>query len=106
MTEKKFKSLSEFYPFYLSEHKNFTSRVLHFTGTALVLLTLLAAILFHQWIFFIAIPIIGYGFAWIGHFFFEKNKPATFKYPAYSLASDFLLFFDLLSGKQQFKVKR
>jgi hypothetical protein len=46
---------------------------------------------------------VGYGFAWVGHFFFEKNKPATFKYPLYSLARDFILFFDLLSGKQKFK---
>jgi hypothetical protein len=48
------------------------------------------------------IPFVGYGFAWVGHFFFEKNKPATFKYPAYSLASDFLLFWDLLRGKEKF----
>jgi hypothetical protein len=48
------------------------------------------------------IPFVGYGFAWVGHFFFEKNKPATFKYPMYSLASDFLLFYDLLTGKEKF----
>lgn len=105
MEEVKYKSLKEFYPFYLSEHQNHTSRVLHFIGTGLVILVLIAAILFHNWQFFIAIPVIGYGFAWIGHFFFEKNKPATFKYPAYSLASDFLLFYDLLTGQQPFKVK-
>lgn len=105
MTEKRYATLKEFYPFYLSEHRNFTSRVLHFIGTGLVLLTLIGAILFHDWRFFLAIPIIGYGFAWIGHFFFEKNKPATFQYPGYSLASDFILFFDLLTGKQPFKVK-
>ncbi len=105
MTEKKFNSLKEFYPFYLSEHQNLTSRILHFIGTGLVLLTLIAAILFHDWRFFVAIPVIGYGFAWVGHFFFEKNKPATFQYPGYSLASDFILFFDLLLGNQSFKVK-
>jgi hypothetical protein len=70
-----------------------------------VLLTLIAAFLFHDWRFFVAIPVIGYGFAWVGHFFFEKNKPATFQYPGYSLASDFILFFDLLLGNQSFKVK-
>jgi hypothetical protein len=101
----KFKSLKEFYPFYLSEHRNCTNRVFHFIGTALVLLCLLAALLFHQFSFFIAIPFVGYGFAWIGHLFFEKNKPATFKYPMYSVASDFLLFYDLLFGKQPFKLK-
>ncbi|MDB5020390.1 MAG: hypothetical protein JWQ28_1517 [Pedobacter sp.] len=101
--EKEFKSLKEFYPFYLSEHQNFESRILHFIGSGLSLLLLLAALLFHNFWFFVAIPFVGYGFAWAGHLFFEKNKPATFKYPLYSLASDFLLFFDLLSGKQSFK---
>jgi len=103
MTEKRFTSLKAFYPFYLSEHQHTVSRVLHFIGTGLVLLTLIAAILFHDGRLFIAIPFIGYGFAWVGHFFFEKNKPATFQYPLYSLASDFILFFDLLSGKASFK---
>jgi hypothetical protein len=55
-----------------------------------------------KYIWLAAIPVIGYGFAWVGHFFFEKNKPATFTYPFYSLASDFLLFFDLLRGKEKF----
>lgn len=105
MSEKEFKSLKEFYPFYLSEHQNLTSRILHFTGTFLLILSLFTGILFHDWRFLVIIPLIGYGFAWIGHFFFEKNKPATFKYPLYSLISDFLLFWDLLNGKQPFKVK-
>lgn len=105
MSEKRFTSLKEFYPFYLSEHQNSTSRVLHFTGTALLILSLFTGILFHDWRFLAAIPFIGYGFAWVGHFFFEKNKPATFQYPGYSLASDFILFWELLSGKQPFKVK-
>lgn len=105
MSEKKFNSLKEFYPFYLSEHQHTTSRILHFIGTALVFLCLITAVLFHEWRFVAAIPFVGYGFAWVGHFFFERNKPATFKYPGYSLASDFILFFDLLSGKQSFKAK-
>ncbi|MFN0293607.1 Mpo1-like protein [Pedobacter helvus] len=105
MNTKKYKSLREFYPFYLSEHQNTTSRILHFTGTALVVICLIGGILFHDLRFIIAVPFLGYGFAWVGHFFFEKNKPATFQYPAYSLASDFLLFWDLLNGKQSFKAK-
>lgn len=103
MEEKKYQSLKEFYPFYLTEHRNATSRILHFIGTGLVLLLIPAAFLFHNARLLMLIPFVGYGFAWIGHFFFEKNKPATFKYPGYSLASDFMLFFDLLSGKQKFK---
>ncbi|MGN8055357.1 Mpo1-like protein [Pedobacter sp. 22163] len=62
--------------------------------------------MFHNWHFFLAIPVLGYGFAWVGHFFFEKNKPATFQYPGYSLVSDFILFYDLLTGKQSFVVKK
>ena len=105
MTEKKFKTLKEFYPFYLTEHRNLTSRVLHFIGTGLVVLSVFTGILFHEWRFILATPFLGYGFAWIGHFFFEKNKPATFQYPLFSLASDFLLFWDLLTGNQSFKSK-
>lgn len=102
MEERKFNSLDEFYPFYLTEHKNTTSRILHFIGTGLVILLIPASLLFHSFWLLLLIPVVGYGFAWVGHFFFEKNKPATFKYPFFSLASDFLLFFDLLSGKERF----
>lgn len=101
--EKRYESLREFYPFYLSEHQNSTCRKLHFTGTALVFVVLAWALLSGNPKLLILIPLIGYGFAWVGHFFYEKNKPATFKYPLYSLASDFMLFFDLLRGKQSFK---
>ncbi|MFC0654792.1 DUF962 domain-containing protein [Mongoliitalea lutea] len=105
MVTKRIKSLKEFYPYYLSEHQNPTCRRLHFIGTALVFMVLFLAIyLVNAWILLL-IPLIGYGFAWIGHFFYEKNKPATFQYPLYSLASDFILFFDLLMGKQKFNPK-
>ncbi len=106
MQTKSFSSLKEFYPFYLTEHMNATSRVLHFVGTALVFVFLIVGILFHKTNLLFAIPLVGYGFAWVGHFFFEKNKPATFKHPFYSLASDFILFFDLLIGKQKFNPNR
>lgn len=102
MTEKKYTSLREFYPYYLSEHSNTTCRTLHFVGTFLVFCILFWSVITQTWWGLFLIPIIGYGFAWIGHFFFEKNKPATFQYPAYSLASDFILFFDMLTGKQPF----
>jgi len=102
MEEKRINSLKEFYPFYLKEHLNSTSRILHFIGTALVILLIPVSIYFQDARFLILIPFVGYGFAWLGHFFFEKNKPATFKYPSYSLASDFILFWDLLRGKEKF----
>jgi hypothetical protein len=100
--EKKYQSLKEFYPYYLSEHQNPTSRLLHFVGTGLVLIVLVLGIALENYSWLAGIPVLGYGFAWVGHFFFEKNKPATFTYPFYSLASDFLLFFDLLRGKEKF----
>jgi hypothetical protein len=100
--EKKYQSLKEFYPYYLSEHQHPTSRLLHFVGTGLVLVVLGLAIALENYSWLAGIPVLGYGFAWVGHFFFEKNKPATFTYPFYSLASDFLLFFDLLRGKEKF----
>ena len=97
---RKYHSLKEFYPFYLAEHNDSTCRRLHFIGTALVFLVLFWALLTQTWWGLILIPFVGYGFAWVGHYFFEKNKPATFQYPGYSLASDFILFFDILLGKQ------
>ncbi|HYK77579.1 MAG TPA: DUF962 domain-containing protein [Daejeonella sp.] len=102
MEKKRITSLKEFYTFYLSEHSNKTSRILHFTGTLLVILLIPAAIMLKNAWLLLLIPLVGYGFAWVGHFFFEKNKPATFQYPGYSLASDFILFWDLLTGKQKF----
>ena len=100
--EKKYKSLKEFYPFYLTEHLNTTCRSLHFIGTSLLLIVLVWTLATQTWWALALIPFIGYGFAWTGHFFFEKNKPATFIYPAYSLASDFIMFKDLLIGKEKF----
>ena len=100
--EKKYNSLKEFYPYYLSEHQHPTSRLLHFIGTGLVLVVLGFALALENYSWLAGIPVLGYGFAWVGHFFFEKNTPATFTYTFYSLASDFLLFFDLLRGKEKF----
>ncbi len=99
---KKYTSLKEFYPYYLSEHQNPTCRKLHFIGTGLLFFIVIISLLTEQYIYLISTPLVGYGFAWIGHFFFEKNKPATFQYPLFSLVSDFKLFFDLLRGKERF----
>ena len=96
---KKFNSFKEFYPFYLSEHKNSICRLLHFIGSFLVILTFIFSILYDK-NFILFAPIFGYGFAWIGHFFFEKNKPATFKYPIYSFMGDWMMFKDILIRKE------
>ena len=105
MDEKKYTSFRTFYPYYLTEHRNPVSRKLHFIGTALVILCLIAGIITGRWVLLIIIPLCGYGFAWFGHFFFEKNKPATFKYPFYSLGSDFVMFWHILTGKLEQKLK-
>ena len=95
------KTYDEFYQFYLTEHQNKTSRLLHFMGTFLFFVMLMYILYTAQYSLLWILPVIGYGFAWVGHFFFEKNKPATFKYPLWSLISDFKLFFEILSGKQK-----
>ncbi|CAM4046608.1 hypothetical protein SAMN06265348_101546 [Pedobacter westerhofensis] len=100
---KKYSSLKEFYPFYLSEHRNTMNRALHFTGISLLCLCFITSMLFHNVYFFIAIPFVAFGFSWIGHLFFEKNRPSTWKYPFFNLACDFLLFGDIIMGRQSFK---
>jgi hypothetical protein len=97
--EERIKSFEDFYPFYLKEHSNKTCRLLHIIGTTIVLSLVITAIVHRNPYWLIFIPLSGYGFAWIGHFVFEKNTPATFKYPLWSLKSDFKMYFDVLSGK-------
>lgn len=97
--EKKYRSFWSFYPYYLTEHRNAISRALHFMGTLLLIVCLIAGIITRKWLWFVVIPFVGYGFAWVGHFFFEKNKPATFVYPLYSLGSDFVMFWHTLTGQ-------
>lgn len=107
MSKKKtFQSLEEFYPYYLSEHQNKMCRILHFAGTSLFFYFLFAFLLSGNFMLLLFCPLVGYGFAWIGHFFFEQNKPATFQYPLYSLLSDFKLYFDILQNKQKFDPKK
>jgi hypothetical protein len=97
-----FNSFSEFYPYYLEEHRNSTCRKLHFAGSWLVLAIIVYSIWQRDARWLLLAPLVGYGFAWLGHFFFEKNRPATFKYPFYSLAGDWVLWKDLLLRKQKF----
>jgi len=99
----RFASFREFYPFYLSEHADRTCRRLHFAGSTLVLVVLVAAIATQRWMLLWLLPLIGYGFAWIGHFFFEHNRPATFRHPFYSLASDFRMWWELSLGRLRFR---
>ena len=95
----RFASFREFYPFYLSEHRNTTSRRLHFIGSCGVLLLVAIAALRGQPLLLLAALACGYGFAWVGHFFFEKNRPATFRHPLYSFIGDWVMFADILRGR-------
>lgn len=99
----RYASFREFYPYYLSEHRDPTCRRLHFVGSLLIvvlIVAVIAGVLSPWWL--LAIPLIGYGFAWVGHFFFEHNRPATFTYPLYSLIGDWVMFKDILTGKLRF----
>ncbi|HEX5664987.1 MAG TPA: DUF962 domain-containing protein [Xanthomonadaceae bacterium] len=98
----RFVSFREFYPFYLSEHANRISRRLHFIGSCGVLLLVALAIVRGNAWWLLAALLCGYGFAWVGHFFFEKNRPATFKHPLYSFIGDWVMFGDILRGKIPF----
>jgi hypothetical protein len=91
-----------FYGFYLSEHANRTCRRLHFVGTSLVLAVLGTALITGRWVWLWAMPVVGYGFAWVGHFAFEKNRPATFKRPLASLAADWVMYWQMLTGRIRF----
>jgi len=97
-TPLQFNSFAEFYPYYLSEHQNMTCRRLHFVGSTLILVLIPYVLLTEQWALLWLLPVLGYGFAWVGHFFFEQNKPASFKYPLYSLLGDWVMFKDILLG--------
>jgi hypothetical protein len=100
----RFETFEDFYPFYLEEHSHPDNRRLHIVGTGLALFLLAQMVLFHGiWnglglIFWAAV--IGYGFAWAGHYFIEKNKPATFTYPAWSLMGDFKMFWEVVTRKR------
>lgn len=95
--EQRYQSFSEFYPFYLSQHQHPICRRLHFVGSALILIVLGYILYSQHFIWLISLPIIGYGFAWIGHFIFEKNRPATFTYPIWSLMGDWKMFWQILT---------
>jgi hypothetical protein len=113
MTKNKFDSFKDFYPYYLTEHDNIKCRSLHYLGSTLVLALAIGAVLTKSWGLLWLLPIMGYGPAWTGHFFFEKNKPATFQYPLYSFLSDWVMLKDAVTGelpnklqmaKQTFKI--
>ena len=96
---KKYETFKEFYPFYLSEHSNKVCRLMHFIGTTLVLAILAYGLVTENYKLLWFLPVAGYGFAWIGHFVFEKNKPASFKQPLFSFIGDWVMYAQIWTGK-------
>jgi len=99
---REFENFAAFYPFYLNEHRDRTCRRLHFIGSTLALLCLLALLATGNAWWLPGAVVSGYAFAWVGHFAFEKNRPATFRHPIYSLMGDWVMYADILRGRIPF----
>ena len=102
MSAQRYATFTDFYPFYLSEHSNRTCRRLHFAGTSIGLDCLVTAFATQNFWWLLAGLVSGYAFAWVGHYFFEHNRPATFSYPFYSFLGDWVMWKDMLSGRIKF----
>ena len=102
MSTSPFKTFRDFYPYYLSEHADRTCRRLHFVGSCLVLVCLALVLVQRSGWWLLAALFAGYGFAWLGHFFFEHNRPATFRHPCSSFRGDWVMFRDMLGGRIKF----
>lgn len=100
------KSYREFWPFYVREHSKPATRLLHFAGTSLGLISLALLIWAGRWYFFPLSLAIGYAFAWFAHFIVEKNRPATFKYPVWSFISDYKMMWYMITGRMAREVER
>ena len=106
MAEKTIKSYSDFWVYYAGEHAHPTCRRLHFVGTTIVMAIAVAAVVTRHWWLLALMPVAGYGFAWYGHFGVEKNRPATFTYPLWSLGSDFVMWWKMATGKMDAELDR
>ena len=104
--ETRIATFREFWPYYVREHRKPITRALHFIGSTFVLAIAAAAVVTGRPWLLLATPVVGYGFAWIGHFGFEKNRPATFKYPAWSFLADWVMYGKILSGTMRAEVER
>lgn len=101
-TPSRYQTFAEFYPFYLSEHQNTVSRRLHVVGTSIAVGLILTALATGNAWWLLAAVVQGYAFAWVGHFFFEHNRPATFQYPLYSFMGDWRLWWEVITGRRAF----
>ena len=98
---EKYKTFKDFYPYYIEEHSKPKTKLLHFIGTSISLFFLVQLVITFDPIYLIYALLSGYGFAWVAHFFIEKNKPATFTYPFYSFIGDQKMFVEILMGKHK-----
>ena len=106
MNEPKIETFEQFWDYYVGEHRKKSTRIFHFVGTTAAMACAATGLLTkRRWLLLVA-PVLGYGPAWISHFFIEKNKPATFKYPLWSLQADFVMWWKMLSGQMQAEVER
>jgi hypothetical protein len=99
-------SYREFWPFYVSQHLKPGTRLLHFIGTSAVILCVVAAIVRQEWWLLLLGPVVSYGPAWIAHFFVERNKPATFTHPLWSLIGDFHMYGLMWAGRMEREIHR
>ncbi len=106
MTEREYKSFAEFWPYYVSEHSKTATRALHAIGSSAGLILMLVVIAIGKWWLFPLGLVAGYGFAWVGHFFIEKNKPATFKYPLWSFRGDWKMLAFMIAGRMEKEIQR
>jgi hypothetical protein len=105
MSEQPIRTFGEFWPFYVRAHSKPHTRVMHAIGSTLALIAVALGITVNPW-FFLAAPLIGYAFAWYGHFFVEHNKPATFGHPFYSLAADYVMVWKMVTGRMSSEVAK
>ncbi|RMG41600.1 MAG: DUF962 domain-containing protein [Planctomycetota bacterium] len=97
--QRRFADFGEFYDFYLQQHSTPMCRRLHFVGSLTAVVLIGCSVMFREWQWAVAAPVVGYACAWIGHFVFERNRPATFGHPLYSFAADWVMFYEILAGR-------
>jgi hypothetical protein len=106
MSERKYETFEEFWPFYVKEHSKKATRVMHFVGTTGAIACVAGGLLTKRRWLLAAAPVFGYGFAWASHFLIEKNRPATFTYPAWSLRADFVMWWKMVRREMDAEVER
>ncbi|HSP15430.1 MAG TPA: DUF962 domain-containing protein [Thermoanaerobaculia bacterium] len=102
---KNLRSFEEFWPYYVRAHSKPRTRLLHAAGSVLAVVLFGAAFAVNLWLL-VAVPVVGYAFAWYGHFFVERNKPATFGHPFYSLFADYRMLFLMMAGRMDDEITK